>query len=57
MKSTEKEKEQTLKIRNENIKDREQREEFKIELVKIGKLEENTAAPKYEDDTPTCSTG
>jgi hypothetical protein len=50
MKRREKEKEQSLKIGNENIKDREQKEEFKIELVKIGKLNENTSQNNYEDE-------
>ena len=52
MKRKDKEKEQSLKNVGGNATEKKQKGEFKIELIKVGKLVQNTEQDQYEDFTP-----
>ena len=52
MKRKDKQKEQSLKNVGGNATEKKQKGEFKIELIKVGKLVQNTEQDQYEDFTP-----
>ena len=52
MKRKDKQKEQSLKNVGGNATEKKQKDEFKIELIKVGKLVQNTEQGQYEDFTP-----
>ena len=52
MKRKDKQKEQSLKNVGGNATEKKHKDEFKIELIKVGKLVQNTEQGQYEDFTP-----
>jgi hypothetical protein len=55
MKRKDKEKERSLKNADDNSTEQKRKDEFKIEIIKVGRLVENTEQDQYEIPPPPPS--